>query len=161
MSHQINIRRAVVDDVEKIYQLLKPFVKNSIILQRDRDNIFQHLQEFLIAEYDGALAGVVCAHIYGKNLAEVRSLVVDPAYQQHGVGRLLVEGCEEWLTEMGVSKVFALTYVTDFFIKRGYRTVSKESLPHKIWTVCVHCSRFADCDEVAVEKQLSDTLSNP
>ncbi len=161
MSHQINIRRAVVDDVEKIYQLLKPFVKNSIILQRDRDNIFQHLQEFLIAEYDGALAGVVCAHIYGKNLAEVRSLVVDPAYQQHGVGRLLVEGCEQWLTEMGVSKVFALTYVTDFFIKRGYRTVSKESLPHKIWTVCVHCSRFADCDEVAVEKQLSDTLSNP
>jgi len=159
MSHQINIRRAVVDDVEKIYQLLKPFVKNSIILQRDRDNIFQHLQEFLVAEYDGALAGVVCAHIYGKNLAEVRSLVVDPAYQQHGVGRLLVEGCERWLTEMGVSKVFALTYVTDFFIKRGYRTVSKESLPHKIWTVCVHCSRFADCDEVAVEKQLSDTLS--
>jgi len=161
MSHQINIRRAVVDDVEKIYQLLKPFVKNSIILQRDRDNIFQHLQEFLVAEYDGALAGVVCAHIYGKNLAEVRSLVVDPAYQQHGVGRLLVEGCERWLTEMGVSKVFALTYVTDFFIKRGYRTVSKESLPHKIWTVCVHCSRFADCDEVAVEKQLSDTLSTP
>ncbi|MDQ6999323.1 MAG: N-acetyltransferase [Mariprofundus sp.] len=161
MSHQICIRSAVVDDVETIYQLLKPFVKNSITLQRDRDNIFQHLQEFLVAEYDGALAGVVCAHIYGKNLAEVRSLVVDPDCQNHGVGRLLVEGCEHWLADMGVSKVFALTYVTDFFIKLGYRTVSKESLPHKIWTVCVHCSRFADCDEVAVEKQLFDTLSNP
>jgi len=103
---------------------------------------------------------VVCAHIYGKNLAEVRSLVVDSVYQKHGVGRLLVEGCEQCLVDMGVSKVFALTYVTDFFIKLGYRIVSKESLPHKIWTVCVHCSHFADCDEVAVEKQLSDTLSN-
>jgi len=161
MSHHICVRSAVVDDVEAIYQLLKPFVKNDIILQRDRDNIFQHLQEFLVAEYDGSLAGVVCAHIYGKNLAEVRSLVVDPVCQKHGVGRLLVEGCEQWLAGMGVSKVFALTYVTDFFIKLGYRTVSKESLPHKIWTVCVHCSRFADCDEIAVEKQLSDTSSCP
>jgi len=161
MNHQICIRSAVVDDVETIYQLLEPFVKNGIILQRDRDNIFQHLQEFLVAEYDGVLAGVVCVHIYGKNLAEIRSLVVDPVCQKHGVGRLLVEGCEQWLQSMGVSKVFALTYVTDFFIKLGYRIVSKESLPHKIWTVCVHCSRFADCDEVAVEKQLFDSSSDP
>jgi len=160
-NHHICIRNAVVGDVEAIYQLLKPFAKKDIILQRNRDNIFQHLQEFLVAEYDGILAGVVCAHIYGRDLAEVRSLVVDPAYQQHGVGRLLVEGCEQWLAGMGVTRVFALTYVTVFFIKLGYRIVSKESLPHKIWTVCVHCSRFADCDEVAVEKQLSDTLSNP
>jgi len=154
MSHPVCIRNAVVDDVEAIYQLLKPFAKKDIILQRNRDNIFQHLQEFMVAEYDGALAGVVCAHIYGRNLAEVRSLVVDPDYQRHGVGRQLVEGCEQWLAGMGVSRVFALTYVTDFFIRLGYRIVSKESLPHKIWTVCVHCSRFADCDEVAVEKQL-------
>ncbi len=161
VNPHISIRNAVVDDVEAIYQLLKPFAKKDIILQRNRDNIFQHLQEFLVAEYDGILAGVVCAHIYGRDLAEVRSLVVDPAYQQHGVGRLLVEGCEQWLAGMGVTRVFALTYVTGFFIRLGYRIVSKESLPHKIWTVCVHCSRFADCDEVAVEKQLSDTISNP
>ncbi|MDQ6982709.1 MAG: N-acetyltransferase [Mariprofundus sp.] len=160
MNHRICIRSAVVDDVETIYQLLKPFAKKDIILQRNRDNIFQHLQEFLVAEYDGKLAGVVCAHIYGKNLAEIRSLVVDPDSQKHGIGRLLVEGCEQWLVGMGVTKVFALTYVTDFFARLGYCIVSKESLPHKIWTVCVHCSRFADCDEIAVEKQLSGELSD-
>jgi len=156
MSHQITVRRASVDDVEGIYEMLKPFAEKDIILQRSRDNIFQHLQEFLVADYDGALAGVVCAHIYGKNLAEVRSLVVDPVCQQHGVGRLLVEGCERWLAGLGVTKIFALTYVTGFFIKQGYRIVSKESLPHKVWTVCVHCARFADCDEVAVEKTVAE-----
>jgi len=159
MSHQIRVRSAGVDDVEGIYELLKPFAEKDIILQRDRDNIFQHLQEFLVAEYDGALAGVVCAHIYGKNLAEVRSLVVDPDCQQHGVGRLLVEGCEQWLAGLGVSRVFALTYVTGFFLKQGYQVVSKESLPHKVWTVCVHCVRFADCDEVAVEKYIPETFA--
>ncbi|MFQ5345747.1 MAG: N-acetyltransferase [Mariprofundus sp.] len=157
-SHPVRVRGAVADDVEAIYQLLIPFANKDIILQRDRDNIFQHLQEFLVAEYDGMLVGVVCAHIYAKNLAEVRSLVVDPACQKHGVGRLLVQGCEQWLADMGVTRVFALTYVTGFFAGLGYRIVSKESLPHKIWTVCVHCSRFADCDEVAVEKDIAGTL---
>lgn len=150
----IHIRSATVEDVEAIFQLLLPYAEHDIILLRDRDNIFQHLQEFLVAECDGQLAGAVCAHIYAENLAEVRSLAVAPAYQKHGIGRLLVEACEAWLSGLGVSKVFALTYVTGFFIKQGYAVVSKESLPHKIWTVCVHCDRFADCDEVAVEKSL-------
>jgi len=148
------IRHATTSDVAKIHALLHPFAKQDIILQRDEDNIFQHLQEFLVAECDGQIIGVVCAHIYAENLAELRSLVVDPAFQKHGIGKLLVEGCEQWATELGVTKLFALTYVTDFFIKRGYSVVAKESLPHKVWTVCVHCARFADCDEVAVEKIL-------
>jgi len=154
MNPDIQIRSATVDDVEAIYQLLLPYAEHDIILLRDRDNIFQHLQEFLVAGVDGEIAGAVCAHIYSENLAEVRSLAVRPDQQQQGIGQMLVEGCEQWLKSLGVSKVFALTYVTDFFIKQGYSIVSKESLPHKIWTVCIHCSRFADCDEIAVEKRL-------
>ncbi|RLL51095.1 N-acetyltransferase [Mariprofundus sp. EBB-1] len=161
MKHHIIVRNANASDVPHIYKLLIPFVEKKIILQRDEDNIFQHLQEFLVAECDGKIAGVVCAHIYGKNLAELRSLVVDPEYQKHGIGRLLVEGCEQWVNDLGVAKVFALTYVTGFFTKLGYRVVSKESLPHKVWTVCVHCSRFAHCDEVAVEKKMSDAPIMP
>jgi len=154
MSPSIQIRTATVDDVEAIYQLLLLYAEQNILLLRDRDNIFQHLQEFLVADVDGVVAGVVCAHIYGENLAEVRSLAVKPDKQKHGIGQLLVEGCERRLKSLGIRKVFALTYVTGFFIKQGYAIVSKESLPHKIWTVCIHCSRFADCDEIAVEKPL-------
>jgi len=161
MSHRISVRNAAVDDVERIYTLLQPFAEKDIILARTRDNIFQHLQEFLVADYDGELSGVVAVHIYGENLAEIRSLVVAPAYQKHGIGRLLVEGCEQWLTALGVAKVFALTYMTAFFERMGYQVVSRESLPHKVWTVCVHCSRFADCDEVAVKKRLSDAPIKP
>ncbi|MDX8405653.1 MAG: N-acetyltransferase [Mariprofundus sp.] len=161
MSHRITIRNAGVDDVDAIYALLQPFVEKDIILARDRDNIFQHLQEFLVADYDAEVCGVVAVHIYGENLAEVRSLVVSPGFQKHGIGRLLVEGCEQWLAALGVARVFALTYVTLFFERMGYRVVSRESLPHKVWTVCVHCARFADCNEVAVEKRLSDAPIKP
>jgi len=159
--HRICIRSAAATDVKLIHDLLAPLAANSIILERDEDDIFQHLQEFLVADYDGHMVGAVAMHVYGENLAEIRSLVVEPAYQQHGIGRLLVEGCEQWLAGLGVGQVFALTYVSSFFSRLGYEIVSKESLPHKIWTVCVHCSRFADCDEVAVQKKLPDASEQP
>jgi amino-acid N-acetyltransferase len=159
--HHICIRCAAASDVKAIRGLLAPFAANGIILERDEDDIFQHLQEFLVAEYDGKTAGAVAMHIYSENLAEIRSLVVEPAYQKHGIGRLLVEGCEQWLAGFGVGQVFALTYVDDFFVQLGYETVSKESLPHKIWTVCVHCSKFAHCDEVAVQKKLYHASMQP
>lgn len=155
MPHRICVRNAAAADVEAIHALLNPYAEMDIILERNRDNIFQHLQEFLVAEYDGDIAGVVAMHIYDESLAEIRSLVVGPNCQKHGVGRLLVEACEKWAAGLGVKQLFALTYVVPFFTRLGYERVSKESLPHKIWTVCVHCARFADCDEVAVRKNLA------
>jgi len=152
---------AEVDDVDAIAALLKPFAEQEIILPRSNDDIFQHLQEFVVACFDGDLAGVAAMHIYGSNLAEVRSLVVCDDMQGRGIGRLLVEACETWGAGLGVACIFALTYVPEFFSRFGYEQVPKESLPHKVWTVCVHCSKFADCDEVAVQKRLSGVPIKP
>ncbi|OIO67708.1 MAG: GNAT family N-acetyltransferase [Zetaproteobacteria bacterium CG12_big_fil_rev_8_21_14_0_65_55_1124] len=161
MPHDISVRMAGVDDVDAIHALLLPFAETHIILPRTRDNIFQHLQEFVVAMYDNDLIGVVAVHIYGSNLAEIRSLVVREDMHGRGIGRLLIEGCEKWATQLGVARIFALTYVPDFFAKMGYPRVRRESLPHKVWTVCVHCEKFTDCDEVAVEKRLSDAPIEP
>ncbi len=161
MTHHIRVRAAATGDVAAIHALLAPMAEAKVILPRDEDDICQHLQEFLVAEYDGRVVGAVAMHVYGVNLGEVRSLVVDDALRGHGVGRLLVEACERWAKTLGVARLFALTYVADFFVRMGYRVVSKESLPHKIWTVCVHCAKFAECDEIAVEKRLSDAPIRP
>jgi len=161
MSHHIQVRAAEVDDVDAIAELLAPFVEQKIILPRSHDDIFQHLQEFVVACFDGELAGAAAMHIYGSNLAEVRSLVVRKDMQSHGIGHLLLEACEKWGAGLGVACIFALTYVPEFFSRFGYEQVPKESLPQKVWTVCVHCSKFADCDEVAVQKRLSDAPIKP
>ena len=147
--------------MDLIHQLLLPFAKAQRILPRSRDEIFEHLQEFVVALYDGELAGVAAMHIYASNLAEVRSLVVDEAHHGLGIGRLLVEACEKWGAGLGLACIFALTYVPDFFTRMGYEQVLKESLPHKIWTVCIHCEKFSHCDEIAVQKRLSDAPIEP
>jgi len=161
MTHNIRVRMAAVEDVDAIHDLLLPFAEADIILPRTRDNIFQHLQEFAVALYDDELVGVVAVHIYGSNLAEIRSLVVRKDMHGRGIGQLLIEGSEKWAAQLGVACIFALTYVPDFFSRLGYRRAPRESLPHKVWTVCVHCAKFADCDEEAVEKRLSDAPIEP
>ncbi len=125
------------------------------LIPRDKDDIFEHLQEFIVAIEGTQIIGVAALHIYGSNLAEVRSLVVAPDSQKHGAGRLLVRACETFAREIGVSCIFALTYVDQFFIKQGFEVVSKESLPQKVWTVCIHCPKFSHCDEIAVKKVLT------
>ncbi len=161
MSRHIRVRMAGVDDVNAMAALLAPLADKEILLPRSRDDIFQHLQEFTVASLDGELAGVAAMHIYGSNLAEVRSLAVRDDMQGRGIGRLLLEACEQRGAGLGVVCIFALTYVPDFFLCHGYTQVLRESLPHKIWTVCVHCSKFADCDEIAVQKRLSDVPIKP
>jgi len=161
MTRRTLVRAAETGDVDNMYALLAPYAKEQVILQRNKDDLYQHLQEFVIAEYDGVLVGTAALHIYGSNIAEIRSLVVNPAYQGKRIGHLLVEGCEKMAMQLHVAKVFALTYVDHFFISMGYNVVPKESLPHKIWTVCVHCKKFGDCDEIAVEKRLSDARIEP
>jgi len=161
MSHCIVVRAAETSDVEAMYILLRPYVKEQIILQRSKDDLYQHLQEFIVAEYDGVLVGTAALHIYGSNIAEIRSLVVSPNYQGKRIGHLLVESCEKLALQLHIAQLFALTYVDHFFASMGYDVVPKESLPHKIWTVCVHCKKFADCDEIAVQKRLSDAPIKP
>ncbi len=132
--------------------LLAPFSDRGLLLARDRDDLFEHLQEFLLAEAGGVLVGMVALHIYGEELAEIRSLAVVEEWQGRGVGRELALRAERWACMLGVRRLFALTYIVPFFLRCGYVSVAKESLPHKVWTVCIHCSRFSHCDEVAVEK---------
>jgi len=155
MPHQVTIRAAKVSDVDAIEGLLCPYAQKKIVLKRSKDDIFQHLQEFIVAEYNGLLIGTAALHIYASHIAEVRSLVVSPDYQGMKLGQLLVEGCENRALQLGVDQVFALTYVDQFFLRMGYAVVLKESLPHKVWTVCIHCDKFSACDEVAVVKHLA------
>jgi len=150
---------AETGDVDAMFELLLPYSEKKIVLPRTKDSLYQHLQEFVVADYDGTLVGVAALHVYQSNLAEVRSLVVSEAHQGLGVGKLLVEACEKVATELGVKKVFALTYVENFFGQLDYAAVQKEALPDKIWTACIHCEKFSNCDEVAVEKVLPRSRS--
>jgi amino-acid N-acetyltransferase len=143
------IRHARIPDVKAIHQLLLGYAAEGQLLGRSLADIYDALRDFYIFEEDGEILGVCALAICWENLAEVRSLAVRPGLFGRGIGRRLVETCLEEARELGLPKVFALTYQPEFFQKLGFHEIEKSELPHKIWAACLHCVKFPDCDELA------------
>ena len=75
-------------------------------------------------------------------------------HEATGVGRALVQTCLDEARELGLKKVFALTYKPGFFTKLGFAEIDKSQLPQKIWRDCIKCVKFPECDEIAVSIEL-------
>jgi amino-acid N-acetyltransferase len=46
--------------------------------------------------------------------------------------------------------VFTLTYRPEFFKRFGFEKIDRSDLPLKIWSDCMTCVKFPDCDETAM-----------
>jgi amino-acid N-acetyltransferase len=120
------------------------------MLPRTLNELYEHLRDFHVYEDNGSLVGVSALHVSWDRLAEVRSLAVRQDRIKRGIGAELVRRCLEEAAELRVERVFVLTYQAGFFRKLGFTDVDKKELPHKIWTDCLNCVKFPDCDESAL-----------
>ncbi len=152
---KVSVERARLEDVEAMKSILDDFARAGDLLPRSRLDLYENIRDFVVARAEGRIVGLSALHICWIDLAEVRSLAVRREHQRHGVGRTLVERCLEEARDLGLRKVFALTYRPGFFSALGFREVDKAELPHKVWQDCVHCSKFPECDEVAVMQEMS------
>lgn len=153
------IRKATMQDAREIHRLLLEYSRDGLVLPRSLAEIYESIREFVIAECEGRPMGVAGLNICWDNLAEIRSLVVDPRHHRQGIGRHLVQACLDEARALGITRVFALTYQREFFQRLGFVEIEKAALPHKVWGDCVRCAKFPDCDELAFEISLSPQTS--
>lgn len=145
------VRSAKISDARPIHQLLLKYASDGLVLPRSLSDIYECIRNFYVYEDESeGVIGAVCLQISWEDLAEVRSLVVAEQASGRGVGRVLVEQCLEEAREIGLEKVFALTYKVGFFEKLGFHEIEKSELPHKIWGDCIKCAKFPECDETAM-----------
>jgi amino-acid N-acetyltransferase len=150
------LRSAAIGDVPYIHHLIEQYAAQGNLLARPMSELYRHLRDFFVIEVNGAVAGCGALEIFTEDLGEVRSLVVADEFKGAGYGRLLVERIVEEARTIGLRRIMALTYVPPFFHKLGFKTVPKETLPEKVWGVCVKCYKFNNCDEIAVLLELTD-----
>jgi len=134
--------------------LIKLYSTRGEILPRSLSELYDHLRDFFVFVQDHKVLGICALHICWEDLAEVRSLAVQEEVRSKGMGAKLVKACLEESKALGVKRVFALTYRPDFFERLGFKKVDKNMLPHKIWTDCLKCVKFPDCNEVAVAREI-------
>ena len=145
------VRSAKIPDARPIHQLLLKYAADGLVLPRSLSDIYECIRNFYVYEDSaGVVIGAVCLQISWEDLAEVRSLVVAEQASGRGVGRQLVVQCLDEAREIGLPKVFALTYKIAFFEKLGFSEIEKAELPHKIWGDCIKCAKFPECDETAM-----------
>jgi amino-acid N-acetyltransferase len=148
------MRKARVGDVRTIQGLIEASASKGEMLPRSLSEIYDHLRDFYIYEQHRSLVGTCALHICWEDLAEIRSLAVLEVERRKGIGSKLVRVCLREARRLEIRRVFVLTYKPSFFQKFGFEVVDKATLPHKIWSDCLKCVKFPDCDEIAMMLQL-------
>ncbi|MBO9553443.1 amino-acid N-acetyltransferase [Cellulomonas sp.] len=117
----IQVRPAVPADVRAIRGLVQPYAEQRILLAKEWVGYYEAVQEFLVAVTDdGTVVGCGALHIMWDDLAEIRTLAVDPAYRGQRVGHLLLVALLDRARELGLRRVFCLTFEVAFFTSHGF-----------------------------------------
>jgi len=117
----VTVRRARTSDVPRIQEMVEPLVQRRILLGKDAVVFYEAVQEFRVAEDEsGAIVGCGALHVFWEDLGEVRTLAVHDDWLGRGIGRALLQTLEADARELGLSRLFCLTFEVPFFEKNGY-----------------------------------------
>lgn len=135
-----------------IIELVEAYTSDRILLGKERVTLYEDIQEFQVAEQirpgprpdpdpvtgahrapTGTLIGCGALHVLWEDLAEVRTLAVAASSRGLGVGHQLLEALVRQARELGVSRLFCLTFEVDFFARHGFRTIDGPPVPPEIY----------------------------
>ena len=124
ISELYRVRRARTEDVPAIQGLRKPD-EGRVLLKHDLIALYEKVQEFyVVVDASETVVAAGAIHVMWNDLAEVRSIVVDRKLRGRGIGHLLLDELLNAARELGVKRVFCLTFETEFFGRHGFTEIS-------------------------------------
>ena len=157
MRNDFIIRKAFVGDVPTISDTINVHAPKGIMLPRPISQIYDNVRDYHVIEHNGEIIGCGALHVTWADLAEIRALSIKDEFIGKGLGRRLVGELLNEANALKVEKVFVLTYQDKFFERMGFHEIDKSELPHKIWSECVNCIHFPNCDEIAMILRLASS----
>jgi amino-acid N-acetyltransferase len=150
------IRKATIKDIKTIHQLLQHYGQLGELLPRPLSELYDHVRDFTVYEdpNEKRVVGCCALQFCWEDLAEIRSLAVQPEYVGHGIGRQLADAVLAEARRYDVKQIFTLTYRPEFFDQLDFHRIDRSELPIKIWSGCITCVKYPDCDEIAMMKHL-------
>jgi len=157
----IKIRPAKTKDIGHIADLCGPLIQSRVLLGKERVELYESVQEFLVAEDSaGNVVGCGALHVMWEDLGEVRTLAVSRDHEGKGLGRLIMDGLMERATSLGLKRIFCLTFEVEFFTKLGFEPISETPVEPEVYAELVrsHDEGIAEFLDLARVKQ--NTLGN-
>lgn len=119
-ADQVLIRRARTSDIPAIKVLVDTYTGQRVLLAKDTVTLYESVQEFRVAEQAGAVIGCGAVHVLWEDLGEIRTLAVAPERRGQRIGDLLLDELIAGARELGLRRLFALTFQTRFFTRHGF-----------------------------------------
>jgi len=158
------IRRARTADVRAIQRFIDVYADDKILLSKPTVQLYEDVQEFWIAERDSAagkqVVGCGALHVMWEDLAEVRTLAVTPAERGTGVGHVLLARLVEVAKELGVRRVFCLTFEVEFFTRHGFRQIDGVPIDQEVFAQILQSYDEGVAEFLDLERVKPNTLGN-
>ena len=157
----IKVRAARTADVSAIADLCGPLIQSRVLLGKERVELYESIQEFLVAE-DSSGKVIACGalHVMWEDLGEVRTLAVAKSHQGTGIGKSILLSLFDRAKSLGLKRIFCLTFEVEFFSKLGFEPISETPVDPEVYAELVrsHDEGIAEFLDLARVKQ--NTLGN-
>lgn len=155
------MRRARTADIPAILSLIEPLVQQRILLGKERVALYEAVQEFRIAEDEhGTPIGCGAIHVFWEDLGEVRTLAAVDGWRGRGVGHALLERLESDARELGLSRLFCLTFETEFFGRNGFVEVPEAIVDPETYAELVRSPDEGVAEFLDLSRVKQNTLGN-
>lgn len=154
------IRPAKTSDVSRIQEIAAPLIAERVLLGKEMVELYESIQEFVVAEQGGTVVGFGALHVMWADLAEVRTLAVDANHKRQGIGAAMLQELLDKAKTLGIHRVFCLTFETEFFKTHGFDVISDIPVSAETYAEMVrsHDEGVAEFLDLARVKQ--NTLGN-
>ena len=154
------VRPARTSDVKKIRAIVDTYAVERKLLSKETVTLFESVQEFVVAESDGEVVGCGALHVLWEDIAEVRTVAVVEQMHGKGVGHLILENILAKAKEVGVKKVFCLTFETKFFGSHGFKEIQGAPVDPEIYTQLLRSYDEGIAEFLDLESVKPNTLGN-
>jgi len=157
---EIVIRRARTGDVRAIRGLIDAFSPNGRLLSKATVTLYEDVLEFWVAVDGDTVVGCGALHVMWEDLAEIRTVAVDQAHQGRKIGYELVTALLAAARDVGVRRVFVLTFETDFFGRFGFREIDGAPVPQTVYEQLLRSYDEGVAEFLDLERVKPNTLGN-
>lgn len=157
LHQKYHIRTPQLTDITKILDLFDAEVKAGRMLPRNQEELRANIQDWQIVSLDDEIIGCVSLVFYNETLCEIRSLAVNEAYRENGLGKKLIEAALVLAKERRAENVLTLTRVPWLFAHFGFQKDEIQNFPEKVQQDCQPCPFINCCDEVALLYQIKES----
>ena len=154
------IRPARTSDVKAIRELVDSYAAPGQMLSKETVTLFESVQEFTVAENDGVIVGCGALHILWEDLAEVRTVAVEKSFHKQGIGHKILEAIIQRARELGVDRIFCLTFQTEFFGRHGFEEIHGTPVDPDVYQQLLRSYDAGVAEFLDLESVKPNTLGN-